>query len=87
MDIIYYMVKDMHFTLHDILNNLAYYEILYLVDKYSEEVKEKNKQQEEERDRMDSEMHKMRMQMNSKQTMGNANQTPMPMQMPKMPKF
>ena len=50
MDILYYGVKDMHFSAHTLLEELPYYEVLYLINKYSDEVKEKNKQQEAERE-------------------------------------
>lgn len=81
-EIMYYMVKDMHFSLHDILNNLAYYECLDLIDMYAEEVEKKNKQQEEEHAKMEADMSKMKQNMNF-----NNNNNFKPPAMPAMPKF
>ena len=50
MDILYYGVKEMHFSAHALLEELPYYEVIYLINKYNDEVKEKNKQQEAERE-------------------------------------
>lgn len=47
---LYYGVKEMHFSAHDILEELPYYEVIYLINKYNDEVKERNKQQEAERE-------------------------------------
>lgn len=77
------MVKEMHFGLHDMLNDLAYYEVRYLIDKFTEEVKEKNKQNEDEKSNMESEMRTMRANMSKTQQQAQPNYTAPTFNMPK----
>jgi hypothetical protein len=86
MDILYYGVKEMHFTAHDLLWDLNYYEVNYLITKYSDEVKEKNKQQEEEEKRTNEMIADIKrgQQMNQNNTSKNS----MPnVSMPSIPKI
>ena len=86
IDILYYGVKEMGFTAHDLLEELPYFDVLFLIDKWQEDVKEKNKQQEKENERYENMMadakHGQRMyQNNFKQDMSKLPS------MPSLPKF
>ena len=81
IDILYYCVKEIGFTAHDILHELAFYEVLSLIDKWQEDVKEKNKQQEVENEKYEVMMSDMK---RNQQMMSHNQKQNMP-QMPKMP--
>lgn len=75
------MVKHCNFTVNDILNNLAFYEVLSLFEIYQKEVEEKNKQQEKENENMEAQMADMRSSMNRNFNNMNMNNN---MQLPKI---
>ena len=76
----------MGFSAHDLLYELAYYDVIYLIDKWQEEVKEKNKQQEKENERYESMMSDVRRGQTMQQNAYKHEMPKMP-SMPSMPKF
>ena len=88
IDVLYYGTKEIGLTAHDILWELTWYEVLSLVEKWQEEVKEKNKQQQEENDRYDAMMHDMKrsQQITQQSQKQNMPQSTMP-KMPSLPKY
>lgn len=88
IDILYYGVKEIGFTAQDLLHELAFYEILDIIAKWQEDVKEKNKQQEAENERYDSMMSDMRRQQTiTQQTFKQNNNSYKAPSMPALPKF
>lgn len=81
IDILYILIKECHFSEAGLLDILAFYEVLSIVDKFKEEIEARNKQQEEDNKKMESQMADMRRTMNTNM---NNNQMKMP-SMPKMP--
>jgi hypothetical protein len=54
IDILYILIKECHFSETGLLDILAFYEVLSIVDKFKEEVEARNKQQEEDNKKMES---------------------------------
>ena len=48
IDILYILIKECHFSETGLLDILAFYEVLSIVDKFKEEIEARNKQQEED---------------------------------------
>lgn len=86
IQIIYYMVKEVRFSVHDIMEELFFYDVYYLFDMWQKEVEERNKQQKEENDKMDGQMAEMRRSMSHNMNQNNTNSISMP-QMSGLPKF
>lgn len=87
MNQIYYACKHMGFTLRDILYEIPYYELLWLIDKWKEELEEKAKHDEEERARQEAEMHKMHSSMSRMQKQQSSSYSQPNFSMPAMPKI
>lgn len=81
LQIIYYMVKECHFTDIGLLHEFAFYEVYDLFDIYQKEIEEKNKQAKKDNEQMEVDMANMQSNMNrsmSNNPMSNIS-------MPKMP--
>lgn len=87
MSQIYYSCKHMGLGLRDILWEIPYYELLWLIDKFTEELEEKAKHDQEEKERMDSEMARMQSSMNRQQKMSTPTVQQPNFKIPNMPKF
>lgn len=78
----------MGFTANDLLHELAFYEVLDLLTKWQEDVKERNKQQEAENEKYEGMMSDMRRQHTlTQQSFKQNNSTYTAPKMPTMPKF
>ena len=86
IDLLYYSVKEIGLTAHDVLDELAFYEILSLIEKWQEDVKERNKQQEKENERYENMMADAKRHQTLSQNSMKQNMPQMP-QMPSMPKL
>lgn len=73
--------------LRDILWEIPYYELLWLIDKFTEELEEKAKHDQEEKERMDSEMARMQSSMNRQQKMSTPTVQQPNFKIPNMTKF
>ena len=81
LQIIYYMVKECHFTDIGLLHEFAFYEVCDLFDIYQKEIEKKNKQAKKDNEQMEVDMANMQSNMNrsmSNNPMSNIS-------MPKMP--
>jgi hypothetical protein len=82
IDILYILIKECHFSEIGLLDTLAFYEVLSILDKFTKEVEERNKQQEEDNKKMEMQMADMRRTMNT-----NMNNNNNQFKMPSMPSF